>query len=104
MELRYIYCSFLYHLQFQLTDVKLGGNYGNCTEDPDGNYTQNMFEEHYNVKYSLHACYYTCYQKYLTETCGCADPMYPMSGQALGDFAGESCKNRDLNEGDSLFA
>lgn len=45
------------------------------------------------------ACEKTCYQRNVIETCGCADPQYPSTGEAFGNGVNRSCDVRNITEG-----
>ena len=83
---------------------RLGGDFSDCIHAESRDATSNAFAEELPVKYSSAACYKTCYQKEVIRRCGCADPQYPISGAAFGDFNGLSCDIMNVTQGRaSLF-
>lgn len=71
-----------------LSMVKLerkGGRFGDCIDSKNLNEDKNVYEEHFNVKYSTTACYKTCLQTWIIKRCQCADPQIPITGKALDE-------------------
>ncbi|KAK2176079.1 hypothetical protein NP493_686g00003 [Ridgeia piscesae] len=82
----------------QLNVVRLPEPYGNCTDTTERNMKRNVYEEVYPVRYSVGACYATCYQRYVIERCGCADSQYPMEGAAFDYKRVKTCKSENTTE------
>ncbi|XP_006003111.1 amiloride-sensitive sodium channel subunit gamma [Latimeria chalumnae] len=59
----------------QLTEShRLSSPYSNCTEDGSDVPMQNL----YNTTYSFQMCLYSCFQKEMVQSCGCAHYEYPL--------------------------
>ncbi|XP_071488690.1 epithelial sodium channel subunit gamma-like [Diadema antillarum] len=52
--------------------------YGECKEDVLTGIEQNIYHQHYGVKYSMQTCEQSCYQRRVMANCGCADPTFPL--------------------------
>ena len=76
-----------------------GGVYSDCASRDDYGEESNVFQETVSVKYSSDACFKTCYQKYVISECHCADPQYPITGQAFNGFDGGVCDINNVTQG-----
>ena len=90
----------------QVIVERLAGNYGKCNHQRH-NKTKNVFEEEHKVSYSASACYKTCYQYHVIRECGCADPHYPIKGEAF-DLAAQgkdivACDSQNVTEEDCVY-
>ncbi|KAK2176081.1 hypothetical protein NP493_686g01016 [Ridgeia piscesae] len=82
----------------QFNVFRLPEPYGNCTDTTERNIRRSVFEEVYPVRYSIAACYATCYQSYVIDRCGCADSQYPMEGAAFDYKRVSACNSNDVTE------
>uniref|UniRef100_A0A8D2L2U0 Sodium channel epithelial 1 gamma subunit n=1 Tax=Varanus komodoensis TaxID=61221 RepID=A0A8D2L2U0_VARKO len=57
---------------------RLSKPYSNCTEDGSDVSVENL----YNRSYSLQICLHSCFQKFMVETCGCAQYAQPLPAGA----------------------
>ena len=78
---------------------RLSAPYGDCVEPETRDASDNVFQDELPVEYSSAACYKTCYQAYVISECNCADPQFPTSGVAFGNFVGQSCDVRNVTQG-----
>ena len=121
-EMIYFKCSYKIYLS-QVSIERRGEPYTSCfSTDQDFSHL-NVYEEHYNVKYSnlvsvkmylqtstkfqtcqfylmfKQGCYKTCYQRNVIEECGCADASLPMTGKAFDYVTVKPCNTSDIVQG-----
>ena len=94
---RFMHGHIVFYTQAEVN--RLEAPYGDCIKPKTRDALDNLFQDELPLEYSSAACYKTCYQVYVIRECNCADPQFPISGTALGNFTGASCDVRNVTQG-----